>query len=218
MNDYFKIPIDVFDDKRLNAVEIGLLSYLFFQSEEKEILELDLATLVSTLKIDLQLVKNILSSLKDYKWLVFTDKKNNRDIEELSLDDKIYYELNIPCKERDPYNQPGSKIARAWTKYFSSRMIKYEDVQELKNFVIDGMEEELVVKVMEYSSEKVKDGRVFYYARAILFDLYKRGVLSIAEYEKENRKGGSSNEQLSKANRGQETRTKRKKFKKEEYR
>ena len=34
----------------------------------------------------------------------------------------------------------GSMIAKSWNKYFSNRLIKYEEVQE-RRFVLDGMEE-----------------------------------------------------------------------------
>ncbi|MDI9477277.1 MAG: DnaD domain protein, partial [Bacillota bacterium] len=114
--------------------------------------------------------------------------------------------------------QPGSRIAKSWNRYFGNRLIKYEEVQELKKFVLDGMEEELVLKVMEYSG--LRADNPFHYTRAILLDLYRRGVLTLEDYNKAKGKGEADGQHFSEDDRRKEARAEQKhaRFKAEEYR
>ncbi|MFW6026697.1 MAG: DnaD domain protein [Candidatus Woesearchaeota archaeon] len=212
MSKYCKIPIEVFEDEKLGVLDIAVLTQLFYLSSGKKGFNLELEKLSKRFTLSNRQIQNILINLRKNNWLSLP----MQNINNLSTGSSLYIKITIPEKDNDPYNQAGSKIARAWSKYFSSRMIKHEDVYQLRDYVSNGMEEELVLKIMEYSSKKIKDGRAFNYSKAILFDLYKRGILTVEEYEKEE--GGSNEQGFSKNNSSKKARTKRKEFKREKYR
>ncbi|MFW6016561.1 MAG: DnaD domain protein [bacterium] len=217
MKTYCNIPIDVFNDKRLQSFDIALLSYLFFLIGEKRKIKIDLNHLENKFNIKDDYLKNKILRLKNLKWIILCDDPFNNFYNKHEL----LISLNIPEIESDPYCQPGSKIAKVWTRYFPGRMIKHDDVYELIDFVNNGMDEELVIEIMRYSSEKVKDGSPFHYTLTVLRSLDKKGILSIEDYqkEKEEKKGGLNNDQqISRNDRIKERRIKRKEFKKEKYR
>lgn len=126
-----------------------------------------------------------LNRLTKYGWIKKTKKEEKES--------KITFYLSVPENKVSLYSQPGSKIAQSWKDYFGTRLIKYEDVQDLKDFVVKrGMEEELVLKIMEYSGRRAK-GDPLAYSRAILINLSKNGILTLKDYEQEREEEVSRN-------------------------
>ncbi|NLM98174.1 MAG: DnaD domain protein [Halanaerobiaceae bacterium] len=198
---YLQIPLNIFLDRRLKADDIVLLTSFFFlknkedKKEEDSVLEFRVDFLLNRLGITRNQFEFTLKRLENFSWISDVRDKAGGYKE---------IRINIPELSQEVYEQPGSRIARSWNKYFGNRMIKYEDVQELKKFVLDGMEEELVLKVMEFSGLRA-EGSPFHYAKAVLMDLYSRGVLTVSDFDKHERKGGSDNGQhVSKTYRGKE--------------
>lgn len=211
---YLQIPKNIFNDRRLKSQDISLLVFFFFLTDGKEeTLDIEIEKILKGLLISRNQFALTLKRLARFNWiniLVGDESVNMLKIEIKNPD-------HIPEINRDPYKQPGSRIARAWNKYFGNRMIKYEDVQEFKEFVLDGMEEELVLKVMEYSGLKA-EGSPFHYARAILLDLFSRGILTVEGFEMERKGESKDGQRISKDDREKKKRDARKEFGKEEYR
>lgn len=181
-NEFISLPANIFKDKRLNALDISLLAIFFFLlKKEQGILQVDIEGIIDRLDISRSQFKLSLERLVRFSWIRI------KDLDKIITDSRIELYINIPELSYDPYNQPGSMIAKSWNKYFGNRLIKYEEVQELKKFVLDGMEEELVLKIMEYSG--LRADSPFHYTRAILLDLYSRGILTLDDYNKEKGKG-----------------------------
>lgn len=211
---YLQIPVDIFKDRRLKSNDIALLTFFFFlQKEGDRFLELRIDSLLNRLEITRNQFEFTVKRLKRFHWI--SKIKRGKD------DNYIEIRLNFPDFNLNLYEQPGSRIAKSWNKYFGNRMIKFEDVQEFKKFVLDGMEEDLVLKIMEISGLKAK-GSPFHYAKAVLMDLYSRGVLTVSDFEEQERKGDSCNGQhVSKNYKGKEKRVagkKYKEFREEDYR
>lgn len=180
-NEFVALPANIFQDRRLNALDISLLALFFFLlKKERGTLQLDIDSVKDRLDISRNQFKLSLERLERLGWVKVKDF-------DILRDSSIELYIEIPKLPADPYNQPGSMIAKSWNKYFGNRLIKYEEVQELKKFVLDGMEEELVLKVMEYSGLRAESP--FHYARAILLDLYSRGILTLEDYNNEKGKG-----------------------------
>lgn len=177
---YCRIPVFIFEDNRLNSKDVALLASLFYLAGEEgdEFILKPGSNRIN--KISGLSSNEVIQSIKRLKKLDWIDL-NESDYDSLTAGEKTRMELLIPAAKNDPYHQAGSRIAREWSQYFGTRVIKYEDVQDLKQFVIDGMDEELVLKVMDYSGKKA-EGDPFRYARSILIDLFNRGILSIKDY------------------------------------
>lgn len=211
-NEFISLPLNIFEDKRLNALDISLLaSFFFLLKEEKGTLQVEIESLINRLEISRSQLKSGLERLHRFGWIRVEDFNKIQAA-------RIELYINIPDLVQDPYNQPGSRIAKSWNRYFGNRLIKYEEVQELKKFVLDGMEEELVLKVMEYSG--LRADNPFHYTRAILLDLYRRGVLTLEDYNKAKGKGEADGQLFSEDDRRKEARAEQKhaRFKAEEYR
>lgn len=212
-NKYFKIPRNIFNDRRLKSEDIAMLVFFFFRTNGKKgLFDLKIEGTLNQLQLTRNSFDLTIERLLRFNWIKATNTEQE--------DDLITLELVVPEDiseiNKDPYTQPGSMIARAWDKYFGTRMIKHDDIQELKDFIINGMEEELILEVMKFSSEKA-DGSPFHYARAVLLDLFKRGILTVDEFESD-RKGESNDGQFSKNNSEKEKGTGKKKYREEEYR
>ena len=208
-----QIPVNIFLDRRLKADDIALLtSFFFLQNGEDSVLEFRIDILLERLGITRNQFEFTIKRLERFYWI-----RDVRDKAEGCMEIKI----NIPELSQNLYEQPGSRIAKSWNKYFGNRMIKYEDVQEFKKFVLDGMEEELVLKVMELSGLRA-EGSPFHYARAVLLDFYSRGVLTVSDFDEQERKGGSRNGQYVSENyKGKKKRVtakNKKEFREEDYR
>lgn len=198
-NDYLQIPVNIFKDRRLKAQDIAMLTSFFFllKKDDRE-LKFKISKVLNRLGITRNQFEFTIKRLERFNWI--------RNVHREERDSSIEMNINIPQFNQDPYKQPGSMIAKSWNKYFGNRMIKYEDVQEFKKFVLDGMEEELVLKIMEYSGLRA-EGSPFHYAKAVLLDLHSRGILTIDDFEEQERKGGSYyGQDVSKNNRGKEKR------------
>mgnify|MGYP001224195931 CR=1 FL=1 len=210
---FIALPANIFKDRRLNALDISLLSIFFFLlKKEKGTLQLDVDALIDRLDISRNQFKLSLERLERFGWV------RVKDFERI-MASSMELDIDIPELIDDPYNQPGSMIAKSWNKYFGNRLIKYEEVQELKRFVLDGMEEELVLKVMEYSGLRAENP--FHYTKAILLDLYSRGILTLEDYNKEKRKGEAGHGQYFSEDdrrKKEEVERKRARFKADEYR
>ncbi|MDI9478055.1 MAG: hypothetical protein QM345_04830, partial [Bacillota bacterium] len=139
-NEFVALPANIFQDRRLNALDISLLALFFFLlKKERGTLQLDIDSVKDRLDISRNQFKLSLERLERLGWVKVKDF-------DILRDSSIELYIEIPELPADPYNQPGSRIAKSWNRYFGNRLIKYEEVQELKKFVLDGMEEELVLK------------------------------------------------------------------------
>lgn len=198
---YCLIPRFIFQDARLVTDDIVLLTALFAMCElpEKKTSKRKEELLRAT-GLSVNAYTRAVKRLKKYGWIEKIEKEEGRT--------EITFFLSLPEKKIAVYSQPGSKIAQAWNECFGTRLIKYEDVQDLKDFVINrGMEEDLVLKIMEYSGRKAKGDPVAY-TRAILINLAKNGILTLEDYKKEREKEVSGNgKQFSKTTGGKEKRT-----------
>ncbi|MFW6022070.1 MAG: DnaD domain protein [Halanaerobiaceae bacterium] len=194
-DDYLQLPISIFKDKRLKSQDIAILSFFFFLKNKNEIINFNVTSLRKRMGWTESQFDLVMKRLERFNWI------NYKQINEEEID----LVINILKTSELTYNQQGSRIAQSWNKYFPTRLIRYEDVQELKKFVIDGMEEELVLKIMKYSSTEAE--RPFHYTRAILMDLFRRGILTVDEYEKKEDGGEHKNgQQVSGSNKEKETR------------
>lgn len=177
---YVLIPFSIYEDDRLKVHEIALLSILYSQLEiGQDRIIIANEKILKTTGLTKSEYLSSLKKLKVFGWLI--DVKVNK------IDTSIVLKNELSNAKED---EIGSRIVKAWNKYFGTRLIKYTDLEDLLDFVINrGMEEELVLKVMEYSGETA-DGDPFLYCRAILINLSKNGVLTLKEYEnKEDEKG-----------------------------
>ncbi|MFP4015539.1 MAG: DnaD domain protein [Halanaerobiales bacterium] len=198
---YFKVPRNIFDDRRLKSEDIALLVFFFFRTNgKKDILDLKIEKILNHLQVSRNEFDLTIERLVRFNWIKHMELDQSRDM----ITIEVIVPEDISDINKDPYTQPGSMIAKAWGKYFGTRMIKHDDIQQLKDYVINGMEEELVLEVMKYSSEKA-EGSPFHYTRAVLLDLFKRGVLTVEEFELD-RKGESKDGRVSKTNREKEKR------------
>lgn len=197
--EYFLIPTYIFRDDRLNSFDICLISALYsFTGPGQKKVCLRKERVLKAAKITENIYYSSLKRLQGFGWI--------EKIREVNEDGKIRVEYYLGKPERSVYNEPGSSIARAWSKYFGTRLIRYEELQDLKDFVLNqGMEEELVLKVMEYSSKNAR-GDPFSYTRATLINLSREGILTVEEFEKGDFRDG---EQFQKNNRGKEKRVRK---------
>ncbi|MTI59894.1 MAG: hypothetical protein FH762_07895 [Firmicutes bacterium] len=177
---YVLIPSSIYEDNRLKAHEIALLSTLYSQLKRgQDRITIANEEILKTAGLTKGEYLSSLKKLKAFDWLI--DVKVNK------IDTSIVLKNELSNAKED---EIGSRIARAWNKHFGTRLIKYTDLEDLLDFVINrDMEEELILKVMEYSGEKA-DGDPFLYCRAILINLSRNGVLTLKEYEKKEEEKG----------------------------
>lgn len=193
---YVKIPEILFTDNRLQTEDKLLLAFLFGRKKGKTV-NLKRKEVIESVGIIEKNYYNSLERLKKTGWLKYF-KEDEESTE---------YLLELPQLNTNVYNSQGSRITREWPLYFGTRLIKYEDLQDLLDFIKQGMEEELVLKVMEYGGQHAK-GDPFKYTRAILMDLVHNGVYTLVEYEKHNSEGESYyGKQISKNNSPEENGT-----------
>ncbi|MFW6036003.1 MAG: DnaD domain protein [Halothermotrichaceae bacterium] len=214
---YSLIPSYIFADKRLNFCDISLITTLYHLDQtqnnnqsKKSKLIININMLLRKLKTSKAVFKKTINRLKKYGWI--------KKVETTANDNKLSIILAVPDhkKKKEIYNQPGSKIARSWKDFFGTRMLKYEEIQDFKDFIINkGVEEDLIIKLMEISSKKA-DGNPFYYIRATLINFVRNGILTLADYEE--KQGNDKDGQISKINRKEKTGFEQKKFKADEYR
>lgn len=210
---YLQIPVNIFLDRRLKADDIALLTSFFFLLKGEDcVLEFRIDFLLNRLGITRNQFEFTIKRLERFCWI--------RDVR-VKAEACMEIRIDIPELSQNLYEQPGSRIAKSWNKYFGNRMIKYEDVQEFKKFVLDGMEEELVLRIMELSGLRA-EGSPFHYAKAVLMDLYSRGLLTVSDFDEQERKGGSRNGQYVSENyKGKKKRVtakNKKEFREEDYR
>jgi hypothetical protein len=189
---YALIPASIYQDNRLNPYDLCLITTLYsFATPENKEVNIEKERVIEAAKITEDIYYQSLARLERFGWI-----KRVRELDQTW----ITYLLNIPELTQDLYHQPGSKIAQSWSKYFGTRLIKYEELQDLKEFIIKkGMEEELIIKVMEYSGRKAS-GDPFHYTRAILINLAKEGILKAEEFKEGEYQDGK---QIQKNNRGE---------------
>ncbi|HLV10417.1 MAG TPA: DnaD domain protein [Halanaerobiales bacterium] len=198
---YCFIPRDIFKDNRMVAEDIVLISVLFSRSDpQKKVTNINRSELLELSGLSFNNYQQALKRLKKYGWVKKMDFGKEKRF--------LTFSLDIPATIGTVYKNPGSKIARAWNNYFGTRLIKYEDLQDLVDFVVNrGMEEELVLHIMKYSGRKAK-GDPLAYSRAILINLAKKGILTVDDYERERKEGVSGNgKEVSKTTGGKEKRT-----------
>lgn len=196
---YCKIPTNIFKDNRLTSQDVALLASLFYlssKSGESDNVKLDTNQINKLTGLsDNEFILSI-KRLKNLGWLNLNSSESDQFLQiydnNQELKQYIKIKLLIPLARDNSYDQPGSQIARSWSKYFGTRVIRYEDVQDLKELVIDGMDEELILEIMEYSGKNAT-GDPFRYTRSILLDLFKKGILTLEDYEKDKRKRGDNN-------------------------
>lgn len=190
---YFSVPLGVREDGRLSAGEKLLLMTLFSYVEEiDEGIYNPVRKLTADLAVECGKIKKSLSRLEELDWLIRREKG-----------DEMVYFLNLPGKICS--GEPGSRLARAWPRYFGTSQLTPFMFAKLKAFLEDGLEERLIIQVMKLTARKA-EGNPFNYIESILSDLREQEIFSLEDY-REKRGGNKNGQGLQKTYKGKEKRT-----------
>ncbi|MFW5995625.1 MAG: DnaD domain protein [Halanaerobiaceae bacterium] len=190
---YFSVPLGVREDGRLSAGEKLLLMTLFSYVEEMdEGIYNPVRKLAADLAVEQGKIKKSLSRLEELDWLIRREKG-----------DKMVYFLNLPGEICS--GEPGSRLARAWPRYFGTSQLTPFMFAKLKAFLEDGLEERLVIQVMKLAARKA-EGNPFNYIESILSDFREQEIFSLEDY-REKRGENKNGQGLQKTYKGKEKRT-----------
>ncbi|MFW6238173.1 MAG: DnaD domain protein [Halanaerobiales bacterium] len=190
---FFSVPLGVRDDTRLSAGEKLLLMTLFsyvrgmdegiYHPERK---------LNADLGIKHEKIEKSLSRLEEFGWIV-RQEREGKCVFFLGFPDEVYSQ------------KPGSRLARAWPRYFGTSQLTPYMFDRLKAFLEDGIEEDLIIQVIKLAARRA-GGKPFNYIKSILNDFREQEILTLEDY-REKRGGKGNGKRLQETNRGKEKRT-----------
>lgn len=184
-------------DNSLNTAEKLLLIILF--SHKKTGIP-SLKQIVNEAALQPDQAKNII------KKLLHNDKYGeplNKLLKENNI--TIYKKNTKKDKSNDLYNKPGSRIARKWGQTFGTTQLTPTNFNRLKSFLEDGIEEEVILEVMELSAEKAQ-GNPINYSIHVLNNFLERGIMTQQDLEEERRRKEEHERQVQEDNRAKEKR------------
>ncbi|GEM_PF-8753 len=114
---------------------------------------------------------------------------------------------NTAVREEEPQKK-GQKFIRTWQEKLGTTQITPTMLDKIKSFIEDGMEEELIVQILDYSVSRT-EGNPFNYLISILNDYINQGIYTVDDYENYIQKEGDDGAGIPGINRKEETGTPR---------
>jgi hypothetical protein len=192
------------DDNSIDTHEKLLLIFLFsYKSTEFP----PLAQIAQETAISLEKAREIITDLKQsdrYGQPLKSLLEKSTDIMNQKGSSK-HFNQPQDSEKNDLYNRPGSKVARKWNEVFGTTQLSPTNFNKLRSFIDDGIDEEVIIGVMNISAEKAK-GNPINYTINILNNYLDRDILSYEDFEKERRRRKDYEEQVQKNIRAEEKR------------